>query len=65
MRTQDLMSSGCGHGLRTEEIVAKCVRGHSLNAEVETVLVESLDDATRLACHGSPTVQVDGIDIKP
>ena len=59
------MSPGCGHGLRTAELVAEIVRTHSLDAEVETVLVESLEDATCFAFPGSPTVRVDGADIEP
>ncbi len=65
MKIQVLMSPGCGHGLRAAELVAEIVRTHSLDAEVETVLVESLGDAARLAFPGSPTVRVDGVDIEP
>ncbi len=65
MKIQILMSPGCGHGLRTAELVAEIVRTHSLDAQVENVLVESLEDATRLAFPGSPTIRVDGVDIEP
>jgi len=59
------MSPGCGHGARTVELVAEVVRKSAMDAQVETVLVESLEDAERLAFPGSPTVRVDGIDIEP
>lgn len=41
------------------------VRTHSVQAEVETVLVESAADAAHLAYPGSPTVRVNGVDIEP
>lgn len=59
------MVPGCAHALRTAELVAEIVRGHSLDAEMETISVDSLEDATRLAFPGSPTVRVDGVDIEP
>lgn len=65
MKIQVLMSPGCGHGLGTTELVAEVVRTHALDAKVETILVESLEDAARLAFPGSPTVRVNGIDIEP
>lgn len=65
MKIQILMSPRCGHGLRTSELVAEIVRTHSLQADVETILVGTLEDATRLSFPGSPTVRVDGIDIEP
>ncbi len=34
-------------------------------AEVETITVASLEDATRWSFPGSPTIRVDGIDIDP
>ena len=65
MKIQVLMSPGCGHGARTVALVAEVVRLHALDAEVETVLVDSAADAARLAFPGSPTVRVDGVDIDP
>jgi len=65
MKIQILMTPGCGHGLRTTELVAEILRTHSRDAHVETVVVESLEEATRLAFPGSPTVRVDGVDVEP
>jgi UDP-N-acetylglucosamine enolpyruvyl transferase len=65
MKIQVLMSPGCGHGVRTVELVAEVVRAHGVEAEVETLLVESAADAARLGFPGSPTVRVDGVDIEP
>lgn len=65
MKIQVLMSPGCDHGLRAIELVMEVVRTHSVQAEVETVLVESAADAAHLAYPGSPTVRVNGVDIEP
>ncbi len=65
MKIQILMSPGCSHGLRTVELVAEVVRAHSIEADMETVMVESAADAAHLAFPGSPTVRVDGVDIEP
>ncbi len=65
MKIQILLSPGCGHGLRAVELVEEILRTHRLEAELETIVVGSLDDARRLAFPGSPTVRVDGVDIDP
>ena len=65
MKVQILISPGCGHGRRTAELVAEIVREHSVNVDVEIIVVESLVDARRLAFPGSPTFRVDGVDIEP
>ena len=64
MKIEILMSSGCGHGQRTTELVADVVRQSAPGAEVETILVATAEDATRLAFPGSPTVRVNGVDIE-
>ncbi len=64
MKIEILMSPGCSHGRRTCELVAEIVRSDSVRAEVGTILVETLEDAARLAFPGSPTVRVDGVDIE-
>lgn len=64
VKVQILMSPGCGHGKRTAELVAEVVREHS-EADIETILVATLEDAARLAFPGSPTVRVNGVDIEP
>ena len=65
MKIQILKSPGCSHGRQTVELVDEIVRSHGLDAEVETVLVQSIEEATRLAYPGSPTVRVDGVEIEP
>ncbi len=59
------MSSGCGHGRRTLELVMEVVRLLAPRAQIETITVSTPQDASSLAFPGSPTVRVDGIDIEP
>jgi hypothetical protein len=63
MKIQVLMSPGCGHGVRALEIVADVVGQSAPEAEVETILVATLEDAARTSFPGSPTIRVDGNDI--
>jgi hypothetical protein len=65
MKIEILMSPGCGHGQRTVELVADVVRQSAPGAAIENILVATVEDATRHAFPGSPTVRVDGIDIEP
>jgi hypothetical protein len=37
----------------------------SEDVEIRLLRVETMDDAVRLRCHGSPTVRIDGIDVDP
>ena len=65
MKIEILMSPGCGHGARARELVADVVRQMAPGAEVETVTVATMADATRWSFPGSPTIRVDGLDIDP
>ncbi len=65
MKIQILMSPGCSHGERTAELVADVARERAPQADVETTLVATPDDAARLEFPGSPTVRVNGVDIEP
>jgi len=65
MKIEILMSPGCGHGARARELVADVVRQLAPGAEVETVTVATMADATRWSFPGSPTIRVDGLDIDP
>jgi hypothetical protein len=65
MKIQVLVSPGCGHGARARELVADVVRQTAPGAEVETVTVATMADATRWSFPGSPTIRVDGLDIDP
>ncbi len=65
VKIQILMSAGCGHGKTTAELVAAVVREHAPQAEIETTLVATPEDAARLGFPGSPTVRVNGVDVEP
>ena len=66
MKIEILMSPGCGNGARTQALVADLLRQRAATGvEVETILVETLEEAHRLGFLGSPSVRVDGLDIDP
>ena len=60
-----LYFDGCPHWEATLESVRRAAAAHALDAHVEAVAVRSLEDAVQLRFLGSPTVQVDGVDIDP
>ena len=60
-----LYFDGCPHWEATLEVVRRAAAAHAFEAHVEAVPVRSHDDAVRLRFLGSPTVQVDGVDIDP
>jgi len=64
MKIEILVSSGCGHGAKTQEAVADVVREVAPGTAVETVLVGAPEDAARLGFLGSPSVRVNGRDIE-
>jgi hypothetical protein len=65
MRVEVLMTSGCGHGEQTAELVANVVREHAPGVGVKLTVVATREDAARLAFPGSPTVRVNSTDIEP
>ncbi|HET8540287.1 MAG TPA: hypothetical protein VFL83_10490 [Anaeromyxobacter sp.] len=65
MKIQVLVSPGCGHGARALELVADVVGQSAQEAELETITVATLEDASRWSFPGSPTIRVDGVDIDP
>ncbi len=62
---QILTCPGCGHGQKTLELVGEVVQRLAPEAQVQTVEVDSVEDAERLSFRGSPTVLVNGVDIEP
>jgi len=64
MRIRILYFSGCPNHLPVVEMARRLVARHGLDAEVEQVEVGP-EDVQRLRFLGSPTVQVDGVDIEP
>lgn len=65
MTVQVLMSPGCDHGAKTVELVRDVLSEVAPDARLETVVVQSREQAEALRFPGSPTVLVDGLDIEP
>lgn len=65
MKIEILMSPGCGHGAKTQALVADVVRESAPGVEIATTIVETVEDAERLGFVGSPSVRVNGQDIDP
>jgi len=60
-----LYTDGCKATPPTIELVRAIAAEMGIHARVKTVLVESLEQAIQLGFLGSPTVQVNGLDIDP
>jgi hypothetical protein len=57
--------NGCPNVPLTHELIKAIVHSEGIDAKVTSVEVESIEDAERLRFLGSPTVQVNGLDIEP
>jgi mercuric ion transport protein len=60
-----LYFEGCPNHQRTVELARDVVAELGVDAAVEELEVKTLEDAVRLRFLGSPSVQVDGVDIDP
>ncbi len=65
MNIQVLYFEGCPNHEPTVSLVREVIADLDCNAHVEEVEVTTQADAERLRFLGSPTVQVDGVDIEP
>ena len=65
MQIDILYFDGCPNHLPTTELVREVVRALGVDAMVREVEVRNSDDAARLRFFGSPTVQVNGLDVDP
>ena len=65
MRIRILFFDGCPHLPATQERVRDIAASLAPGQEPELLRIESADDARRHRFLGSPTVQVDGVDIEP
>ena len=65
MNIQVLYFEGCPNHEPTVALVREVVTDLALNAHVEEVQVTTQTDAEQLRFLGSPTVQVNGVDIEP
>ena len=60
-----LFLDGCPNHDPTTELVRDVVRTLGLDATIREIEVRDAEEAARLKCLGSPTVQVDGQDVDP
>jgi hypothetical protein len=60
-----LGSEGCANTPPTVELVKCVVEDLGILVNIETVMVGTQEQAQELRFLGSPTVQIDGIDIEP
>jgi len=60
-----LYSDGCPNAPHAIDLIERVGREIGVQIAIEQVLVESQDQAVALRCLGSPTVQVNGVDITP
>lgn len=60
-----LYFDGCPHARETLELVEEVVERLGVEADIETVDVESDEQAREIGFRGSPSVRVDGEDIEP
>ena len=65
MHIQVLYFEGCPNHASTVALVRDVITDLGLEAEIEEIEVTQPDDAERLRFFGSPTVQVNGVDIDP
>lgn len=65
MHIQMLYFEGCPHHAPTAALVRAVVTSLGLTAEIEEIEVTRPDDAERLRFLGSPTVQINGVEIDP
>ena len=65
MRIQLLYFAGCPHYEPTLELLRRTADERDQELDIELVEVSNNDDARRLRFLGSPTLQVNGVDIEP
>ena len=65
MKIQILFFEGCPNHEPTLELVRSVAAALAVEADVEPVEVSDPEEVERLRFFGSPTVQVNGLDIEP
>jgi hypothetical protein len=60
-----LYNEGCPATSKTVELIEECLYELGLHVELRKVLVKTREEAVERKFLGSPTVQVNGIDIDP
>jgi len=65
MTIEILYFEGCPNHAQALHVVREVLRDLGVDAAVREVEVKDAQDASRLRFFGSPTIQVDGMDIDP
>jgi 3-keto-L-gulonate-6-phosphate decarboxylase len=65
LQVRILYSEGCANTPPTVELVKKVAQELNVSIRVDMIAVRTLEEAQELRFLGSPTVQIDGIDIEP
>lgn len=60
-----LYNEGCPATPKTVQLVEECVSEMGFHAEIRKILVDSREKANQWRFLGSPTVQINGVDIDP
>lgn len=60
-----LYSQGCPNVSPAIDLIERVGKELSIVVDVETILVTSPEKAVELRCLGSPTIQINGLDIEP
>ncbi len=60
-----LHNEGCPATPKTIKLIEECISESGIHAELKKRLVSSQEEADDLKFLGSPTVQINGIDIDP
>lgn len=65
MKVKVLYFGGCPSYVTAEKTIREVLEKRGMDAEVETVAVETDQEAGRLRFPGSPTIRIDGDDLFP
>ncbi len=60
-----LYNEGCPATPKTIELIEECISESGIQVQLQKILVSSREEANEWKFLGSPTVQINGIDIDP
>lgn len=60
-----LYAAGCPNLSPSIDLIEKVVSELGITVAMERVEISSLEQAVKLRCLGSPTIQINGLDIEP
>ena len=65
LQVRVLYSEGCANTALTVELVRKVAQELNVSVRIEKVLVSTEEEARKHRFQGSPTIQIDGLDLEP